>query len=89
VHASLGVNARSVTDGTRDGALVVNVEPASAAADAGIQEQDVVIAVDGEAVGSSEELQVAVDAHDPGDTVTVELVRGGSSREVQATLDTA
>ncbi|WP_308123481.1 S1C family serine protease [Modestobacter marinus] len=89
VHASLGVNARSVTDGTRDGALVVNVEPASAAAEAGIQEQDVVIAVDGEPVGSSEELQVAVDAHDPGDTVTVELVRGGSSTEVEATLDTA
>jgi len=89
VHASLGVNARSVTDGTRDGALVVNVEPASAAAAAGIQEQDVVIAVDGKPVGSSEELQVAVDVHDPGDTVTVELVRGGSSREVEATLDTA
>ncbi|HYG64972.1 MAG TPA: TonB-dependent receptor, partial [Thermoanaerobaculia bacterium] len=46
---------------------------------AGIQEQDVVIAVDGEAVGSSEELAVAVDAHAPGDTVTVEVVRGGGS----------
>jgi S1-C subfamily serine protease len=56
VHASLGVNARSVTDGTRDGALVVNVEPGSAAAAAGILEQDVVIAVDGKPVGSSEEL---------------------------------
>jgi putative serine protease PepD len=89
VHASLGVNARSVTDGTRDGALVVNVEPGSPAAHAGIQEQDVVIAVDGAAVGSSEELAVAVDAHHPGDTVTVELVRGGSSREVKATLGTA
>src|SRR5918993_3955618 len=89
VHASLGVNARSVTDGARDGALVVNVEPGSPAADAGIQEQDVVIAVDGAAVGSSEELAVAVDAHAPGDTVTVEVVRGGGSREVEALLDAA
>jgi S1-C subfamily serine protease len=89
VHATLGVNARSVTDGTRDGALVVNVEPRSPAADAGIQEQDVVIAVDGDQVGSSEELAVAVDARAPGDTVTVEVVRGGSSREVQATLGAA
>jgi S1-C subfamily serine protease len=53
VHAALGVNARSVTDGTRDGALVLNVEPGSAAAKAGIREQDVVIEVEGKAVGSS------------------------------------
>jgi S1-C subfamily serine protease len=89
VHATLGVNARSVTDGTRDGALVLNVEPGSPADVAGIEEQDVVIAVDGEPVGSSEELVVAIDAHDPGDTVTIEVVRGGNSREVQATLDAA
>jgi serine protease Do len=89
VHASLGVNTRSVTDGTRDGALVLNVEPGSAAANAGIREQDVVIAVDDMAVGSSEELVVAVDAHQPGDVVTIELIRNGSSTTVQATLDRA
>jgi putative serine protease PepD len=89
VHSSLGVNTRSVTDGTRDGALVLNVEPDSAAAKAGIREEDVVIAVEGERVGSSEELVVAVDAHDPGETITVEVVRGGGSTEVEATLDAA
>ena len=89
VHATLGVNARSVTDGTRDGALVLNVEPGSPADVAGIEEEDVVIAVEGEPVGSSEELVVAIDAFDPGDTVTVEVVRGGGSREVEATLERA
>jgi S1-C subfamily serine protease len=89
VHASLGVSTRSVTDGTRDGALVLNVEPNSAAATAGIREQDVIIAVDDDPVGSSEELTVAVDGHAPGDRITVELVRNGSSQKVTATLDTA
>jgi putative serine protease PepD len=89
VHASLGLNTRSVTDGTRDGALVLNVDSHSAAAAAGIREQDVVIALGGKKVGSSEELAVAVDAHQPGDTVTVEIVRGGHSRDVQVTLDKA
>jgi S1-C subfamily serine protease len=89
VHASLGLNTRSVTDGTRDGALVLNVEPGSAAAAAGFEEQDVVIEVEGQPVGSSEELVVAVDSHDPGDTITVEVVRDGRSQEFQATLDQA
>jgi S1-C subfamily serine protease len=89
VHATLGVNTRSVTDGTRDGALVLNVEPGSAGDKAGIKEQDVVIAVDDQPVGSSEELTVAIDAHKPGDTVTIEVVRGGSSSTVKATLDKA
>jgi putative serine protease PepD len=89
VHASLGLNTRSVTDGTRDGALVLNVEPGSAADAAGFEEQDVVIGVEGEPVGSSEELVVAVDAYDPGDTITVEVIRDGRSQEFQATLDRA
>ncbi|MDK3258075.1 S1C family serine protease [Blastococcus capsensis] len=89
VHAALGVSARSVTDGTRDGALVVNIEPGSAAAQAGIREEDIIIAVDDTPVGSSEELAVAVDARQPGEEVVIELVRGGSSRTVQATLGAA
>ncbi|MGY1772686.1 S1C family serine protease [Blastococcus sp. SYSU D00813] len=90
VHASLGVAARSVTDGTRDGALVVNVEPDGPGANAGLREQDVIIAVDGQRVGSSEELVVAIDAHAPGETVSIEYVRGGdASTTVQATLGQA
>jgi putative serine protease PepD len=86
VHATLGVNARSVTDGVKDGALVLNVQGNSPAAKAGIREQDVIIRLGGKSVQSSEELAVAIDAHKPGDTVPVEIVRGGRSQTVQVTL---
>jgi S1-C subfamily serine protease len=89
VHATLGVNARTVTDGARNGALVLNVEPGSGAEQAGLQERDTIIAVDGEPVASSEELVVAVDARAPGDEVTLEVIRGGRSVEVQAVLGQA
>ena len=89
VHATLGVNARTVTDGNRNGALVLNVEPGSGAEQAGLQERDTIIAVEGEPVASSEELVVAVDARAPGDEVTLEVIRGGRSIEVRATLGRA
>ncbi|MPQ98495.1 PDZ domain-containing protein [Modestobacter sp. I12A-02628] len=89
VHASLGVSTRSVTDGTRDGALVLNVDPGGPGEQAGIDEQDVIIRVGDTRIGSSEELAVAVDAQDPGEQIEVELVRGGASRTVTATLGTA
>jgi S1-C subfamily serine protease len=65
------------------------VEPGSPADAAGLEEEDVVIGVEGEPVGSSEELVVAVDSYAPGDTITVEVVRGGRSQEFQATLERA
>jgi S1-C subfamily serine protease len=68
---------------------VLNVEPGGPGDKAGIKVQDVVIAVDGKPVGSSEELQVAVDQHKPGETITLEVVRNGSSTDVRATLATA
>ena len=89
VHAALGVNARTVTDGNRNGALVLNVERGSGAEQAGLQERDTIIAVDGDPVASSEELVVAIDAHAPGDEVTLEVVRGGRSIEVRAILGQA
>jgi len=85
-HATLGVNARSVTDGARDGALVVAVEQGSAAAAAGLRENDIIIKVGDLDVGSSEELVVAVDANRPGDVVVIVVVRGTDSQELQATL---
>ena len=49
---------------------------------------DVVTAVDGKAVSSSAELQSAIDAHQPGDTIALEVTRNGDSRTVRVKLAT-
>ena len=48
---------------------------------------DVVTEVDGEAVETAEDLQRAIDAHKPGDTITLTVTRGGDTRSVEVTLD--
>ncbi len=89
VHASLGVNAQTVTDGDRDGAQVNNVQAGGPADSAGLQEADVIIAIGDREIRSSEELVVAVDAYSPGDTITIEFVRGTDSQTVEAVLGQA
>ncbi|MCW0216176.1 MAG: trypsin-like peptidase domain-containing protein [Pseudonocardia sp.] len=85
-HADLGVNARSVTDGASDGAEVQNVVQGGAAAAAGILEGDVIVKVGDRDVAGADELVVAVRERNPGDVVTVQLVRDGRPLTVTATL---
>jgi S1-C subfamily serine protease len=47
---------------------------------------DVITAIDGRRVTSSEELQSAIDARKPGDKLSVRYVRDGDSRTVEVTL---
>jgi S1-C subfamily serine protease len=47
---------------------------------------DVITAIDGTAVTSAEELAAAIMQHKPGDTVTVTVLRGGSTQHLKATL---
>jgi S1-C subfamily serine protease len=47
---------------------------------------DVIIAFDGVRITSSQQLQNAVDAKQPGDKVSITYVRGGKSHTVQVTL---
>jgi len=49
---------------------------------------DVIAAVDGTSVASAADLRAAIAAHAPGDTVTLTVWKGTSSRTVQATLGT-
>ncbi len=86
VHTTIGVDARSATDGTTLGAQVQNVRAGSPAEAAGIVEGDVITKVGDRAVGSADELTVAVQSRGVGETVPVELSRDGRAFSVQVTL---
>ncbi|WP_328840880.1 S1C family serine protease [Nakamurella leprariae] len=85
-HASIGVNARSATDGVTDGAQVQNVQTSGPAAAAGIAEGDIITRVGDRDVGNADELIVAVRAHQPGETVPVVVVRDGRETTIQVVL---
>jgi S1-C subfamily serine protease len=85
-HANLGVNTRSVSATTSEGAQVVNVTNGGAGAGAGLAVGDVITSFDNRPIGSSTELQVAVLDHDPGQAVTVVFARQGQRHSVQVTL---
>lgn len=85
-HTDLGVNAKSVTDGTSDGAQVLNVRQGGPGARAGLAEGDVVLRVDQRVIASADELVVAVREQRPGRPVTLGVIRGGRPLTLQAVL---
>ncbi|MDD9207626.1 trypsin-like peptidase domain-containing protein [Georgenia sp. 10Sc9-8] len=91
-HAFLGVamtDATATADGVvRSGAEVRSVEPGSAAAEAGLQEGDVITFVDGEPVVSATSLTGWIRQHTTGDTVEITAVRDGEVIRTEATLTT-
>jgi membrane-associated protease RseP (regulator of RpoE activity) len=80
----LGVTVDDATD--PDGAEIVRVLDDAPAADAGLEEGDVITAVDDESVSSSDDLVAAIRDHDVGDDITITYTRAGSSDEADVTL---
>jgi putative serine protease PepD len=81
----LGVSSTAPADGEA-GAEVAKVEPGSAAAQAGIEVGDVIVSIDGAAIKAQGDLAVTVGTHEPGDQVSVEVLRNGSSTTIEVTL---
>ncbi len=90
----LGVEIRDVTaklaaDRNLDvvrGIFVARVNSGSAAEESGIEQGDVITAIDGQTVGSVSELQELVARHRPGHNVQVTYRRGGKAISVMTTL---
>jgi len=84
----LGVSAADAS-GQQSGAQVVQVEPGSPGAEAGIEAGDVITSLDGDAIASSADLVAAVRSREPGTEVTVGVDRQGDEVELTLTLGEA
>jgi S1-C subfamily serine protease len=93
-HAFLGIQGITVDAAVaelygveeREGAVVAAVEPGSPAAEAGLQEGDVIRAIGEEPVESMEELAARIQAADVGTTTTVTVVRDGEESTIEVDL---
>ena len=89
----LGITVSTVPEsvseryGMSQGALVESVDPNSCAATAGIQEGDIITALNGTTVISSAELIEEKKNYSAGDTVTVEVERDGEKQTLSLTFD--
>jgi S1-C subfamily serine protease len=69
------------------GAVILDVTPDSPADQAGLQEGDVIVAVDGQELDMENSLADLIAAYEPGDTVTLQVEQPGEeSREVTVEL---
>jgi serine protease Do len=92
--AFLGVTSRSLSGSDarrldldqRDGALIQAVYDDTAADEAGLRKGDVVIEFDGEKVFDDDDLGDMIRDHEPGDKVSIEIIRKGRSMTLEATL---
>ena len=82
--ASLGVYISDQSD--VNGVLVNTVMEDSAAADAGMEEGDIITVFDGVEVNSVAELKDEIAKHLPGERVTVSIERDGESQDLRLTL---
>jgi Do/DeqQ family serine protease len=93
-RGKLGVSIQSVTSDiaaslklpNTSGALVNSVDPAGAAAKAGIKQGDVITALNGEKVADSNGLRNRIAGTRPGSSVELEVLRNGKTETVRATL---
>ncbi|VCU68009.1 putative periplasmic serine endoprotease DegP-like precursor [Pigmentiphaga humi] len=93
-HARLGVTIQDVNQALADsfkldspsGALIASVEKGSPADKAGLASGDVIRKIDGKPVVSSGDLPAVISLASPGDQVELSVWRGGSERNIVATL---
>ena len=79
-------SAKALGAEVESGALVASIEPGSAAEDAGLRVDDIIVKVNDAKIDSSRELANAIGLKASGEEVDIEFVRDGESRSVTAIL---
>ncbi|TXT21409.1 MAG: protease Do [Planctomycetota bacterium] len=69
-----------------EGALITKVTNASPAADAKLQEDDVILELDGKKVSTTQSLQLVVERLEPGKSYQASIVRDGKKLDVPVTV---
>ena len=93
-HAQLGVSLSTVNSQNAkryglkvdSGAYISAVNSGSGAAEAGLEEGDIVTKFDGNSVSSASDLMLDVRSKNPGDKVTLEINRNGDTKQIEVTL---
>jgi S1-C subfamily serine protease len=70
----------------KPGMIVTQIDPTGPAAQAGVQVNDVITAVDGHALRDESEIYRVLQAHKPGDKVTLSIARGTQQLTLTVTL---
>ncbi len=83
----LGIVIKDLDGASARGARVESVRGESPAAKAGLEEGDIVVRFDGEAVRSAEQLRRLVRETPPGRDVSITVTRKGQEQKLTATLD--
>ncbi len=91
VRAVLGVRTESIgrPGGGGRAAAVVDVEEGSGAEEGGVQYGDVIVAVDGMEISGPGDLHRALANREPGDSVAVRILRGGTEETRHVVLGAA
>jgi serine protease Do len=96
-HARLGVSVQEVNQLLAEsfklarpmGALVTDVDKGTAAASAGLQSGDIVLAINGQPIEVSSDLSEMVGAAKPGDALAMSIWRDGGQKTLHAKLEPA
>jgi putative serine protease PepD len=84
-HSYVGVTLNSNSTG---GAQITGVQGGSPASSAGLQQGDVVTAINGKSISSTGQFIGTIDTYAPGNTVTLTIKRGGSTHDTKVKLGT-